>query len=1331
MQAPSPGFPGSRGSPATHRRGSRAWLWIAVVWCALATAVALWQPPGPVSSAMPVTRAERGLWDWWRLPVERNAFRRLPDVSGVFTSIAVDAGGSHWWLAGEGGALVETRDGGATWEPLSTGTDRLLTALHASADGRRLWAVGERGTVLASDDGGQRWRTQTSGTDRQLRAVQFASDARTGWAVGDDGAAIATDDGGTTWRPMAGLGTSRLKDVRFEAAGRLGLVVGDGGLLFLTENGGGRWLSLEARPPALVPSSIAQSATGTSAPVQSSPVQSSPVPSIPVQSSPVQAAQAQPSLHTYPSDDWVAAALTADGQRIGLASQQGRFSWSSDRGKTWSSPTDLAVLMPESIAFSADGRHGAAVGAFGGLATSVDGGRTWRTQDSPEFRLLVASRVADDGQRAWALGKNGYLITSEDGGLAWAPAMRRALNTLTSVGFSDDGRRGWAVGLGGTVLKTEDGGKTWHRQSAGTGAGLGLLHVSADGGKAWAMDVDGKRVLQTTNGGASWEPGNMTTPDARAAMQRPRQSLQPPMPLPLGVRSGHIGADGLRGWAVGEGGLLLATRDGGRNWADPRAYARYPAPWYWLALLLAVPMFLRAWRLFTQAHQTVIGMADTPATDAALTDPRQDRLNFEPLAAGISRFLRNPATEPPLTLAITGDWGSGKSSLMGLICADLRKHGSRPIWFNAWHHQKEDHLFAALLGALSKQAPPPWLSLDGIGFRLRLLWLRSRKHWVFTLLLCTAVAALITLHLGMNDAVAETQLLRRLGDLLTSLGDLGSAKTAGASTTAATAATAANAVTAPPVPWAGWLALLTVAGTTLAALRKALTAFGADPAALLAGGLQGMKPKLAAEQNSFRTRFAEQFGEVSQALPERIVVVIDDLDRCRPEAVLEIMEAVNFLTSSGQCFVLFGMATDKVQAALAIAFERIAKELASGASGANDEKDPEAAARKQRRNYAANYLQKLINLEIKVPTEQSYEAWRLLTDDPATAESPSWRAQAMDGLRRHAMWLALAVAIAVGVSLGVLLRPDAPQTDERAIAPAPSASSSPAPSTAPAASAPSASGASSFPGQSASDPPLAWGVSPAQSPTRVLVQSGQESHADEWIAAAVLAVGAALAGLLLWRAASRRHREATDSKDFRDALKVWTELVRESAHTPRAVKRFGNKLRYFEMLQQGEERDRTLLDDLKARLRRMTAKRDGPMPVETATPRTEPNRRIAAPQLVALGALHEVFGTQWLVQQLALSRSGAESDLPPGGAQLLGNRLIKTHTALFSTDWPPSFEEMQTFARLLDGIRMPGESEELDMRRSGTAVPSPNAPSSPGTDSPSRFASSAPPRDPA
>ncbi|HEY1397050.1 YCF48-related protein, partial [Roseateles sp.] len=764
---------------------------------------------------MAVTWAERDLRGWWRHPVERHAFLRLPAVRGSFTSMAVDASGHRWWLAGDGGAVVATTDGGASWQSQPTGTHRQLSALYASDDGQKLWAVGEGGTVLVSADGGRQWRSQSSGIDRHLHAVEFAPDARRGWAVGNEGAAISTDDGGESWRRMEGLGTSRLRSVHFDPGGRVGVVIGEGGQVLLTEDGGRRWRDVGGATPNPDPSTIDSLIEQSKA----------------MESRPVRAAQTQ--LRPDAAADgyrrgWIAATLSANGSRVGLVGELGTFSSSDDGGRTWTAPTPRGIVAFERADFSRDGQRGVAISPFSWIFSTADGGRLWRLHVEQTSRSQSAVRLGRDGLQAWVVGGKGALLKSRDGGQSWAPATRDALESLASIGFSDDDRLGWAVGTSGALLRTEDGGASWRPQSAPTTGGLGVLYVGADGMKAWATDPTGLRSIQTTNGGASWEQGDLNRSDARAAMERPRRPLQPPMPLPWGVRSGYIGADGQRGWAVGDGGLLLTTSDGGKTWTDPRVYARYPAPWYWLALLLSVPMFLRSWRLFTQARLVVAGMAETPATDAALTDPRQDRLNFEPLAAGISRFLRNPATEPPLTLAVTGDWGSGKSSLMGLICADLRKHGSRPIWFNAWHHQKEDHLFAALLGALSKQAPPPWLSLDGIGFRLRLLWLRSRKHWIFTLLLCTAVAALITLHLGMNDAVAETQLLRQLGDLLTSLSGWGSAKPDAASTAARSA---------PPVPWAGWLALLTVAGTTLAALRKALTAFGADPAALLAGGL--------------------------------------------------------------------------------------------------------------------------------------------------------------------------------------------------------------------------------------------------------------------------------------------------------------------------------------------------------------------------------------------------------------------------------------------------------------------------------------------------------------
>jgi hypothetical protein len=56
-------------------------------------------------------------------------------------------------------------------------------------DSNNGWTVGEGGTILATRDGGTTWEPQKSGTDKDLDGVHFA-DAHTGWAVGDRGTMV-------------------------------------------------------------------------------------------------------------------------------------------------------------------------------------------------------------------------------------------------------------------------------------------------------------------------------------------------------------------------------------------------------------------------------------------------------------------------------------------------------------------------------------------------------------------------------------------------------------------------------------------------------------------------------------------------------------------------------------------------------------------------------------------------------------------------------------------------------------------------------------------------------------------------------------------------------------------------------------------------------------------------------------------------------------------------------------------------------------------------------------------------------------------------------------
>jgi photosystem II stability/assembly factor-like uncharacterized protein len=53
--------------------------------------------------------------------------------------------------------------------------------------------------ILNTRDGGNSWQAQKSGSTQRLLAVAFTSDGRHGWATGGDSTILRTRDGGGTW----------------------------------------------------------------------------------------------------------------------------------------------------------------------------------------------------------------------------------------------------------------------------------------------------------------------------------------------------------------------------------------------------------------------------------------------------------------------------------------------------------------------------------------------------------------------------------------------------------------------------------------------------------------------------------------------------------------------------------------------------------------------------------------------------------------------------------------------------------------------------------------------------------------------------------------------------------------------------------------------------------------------------------------------------------------------------------------------------------------------------------------------------------------------------
>jgi hypothetical protein len=518
---------------------------------------------------------------------------------------------------------------------------------------------------------------------------------------------------------------------------------------------------------------------------------------------------------------------------------------------------------------------------------------------------------------------------------------------------------------------------------------------------------------------------------------------------------------------------------------------------------------------------------------------------------------------------------------MGLLKEKLEAHGFRPVWFNAWHHQQEEQLLAALLDSIRRQAVPSWLSLAGVQFRIRLILERLWRGWVGVLLgtaACAMLAAVIA-NLG--------------GDWKAWLDSL-----AGSS-------------------WPVLAGKLAVAAGALAALFKGvqgLKAFGVDPARLLASVTDKARLSDLGAQTSFRHRFAQEFREVTTALqPRTMTVFIDDLDRCEPAQVMQVMQALNFLSSSGECFLVVGMEEAAVTNCVAVSL----KEQFDVQGGR--ELDPQTRAQR-RWDYAQLWMEKLIQIRIPVPSPNDTQFKALLTGAKAAGAQNEW-AGLLAGLRArtaHA-WqtvrpfalVAAVVALAAGGYYGVdrliaakASRP-AGKADAKQVAPVAWSSNSvirPERLQGILLESPQGLAGTALLGDAnftnwvatqhwtvkldfeprelvVATPKAETPVTPEPAPSRTDtggrerglitgkgvagVQTGQTDRSGWW------AAGLGLLALVIFggqRLVEQLNQQVQDSEDFRDALARWSEHICEAHPTPRAAKRLVNKLRFYAMV---------------------------------------------------------------------------------------------------------------------------------------------------------------------
>jgi len=147
---------------------------------------------------------------------------------------------NHGWTVGEDGAILHTFNAGAGWNLQTSPINSDLNAVCA-VDEYNAWAVGDYGEIIHTTNAGGNWVRQTSTVDDWLYGVYFESTSK-GWVVGTDSTILHTTDGGTNWARQINNSSAnfRFTDVQFIDEMH-GWVTGIDGSLFLTTDGSATW----------------------------------------------------------------------------------------------------------------------------------------------------------------------------------------------------------------------------------------------------------------------------------------------------------------------------------------------------------------------------------------------------------------------------------------------------------------------------------------------------------------------------------------------------------------------------------------------------------------------------------------------------------------------------------------------------------------------------------------------------------------------------------------------------------------------------------------------------------------------------------------------------------------------------------------------------------------------------------------------------------------------------------------------------------------------------------------------------------------------------------
>jgi Cdc6-like AAA superfamily ATPase len=281
-------------------------------------------------------------------------------------------------------------------------------------------------------------------------------------------------------------------------------------------------------------------------------------------------------------------------------------------------------------------------------------------------------------------------------------------------------------------------------------------------------------------------------------------------------------------------------------------------------------------------------------TDIEIVEAADDRFGFRDCVGVLTN--RAATADTPLTIGIFGRWGSGKTSLMKLMQSKLQERADgkpavKTLWVNVWQLSNQEELWNAFLQALLTRVHKELPFFRRLAFDWRLLRERVDRGELLRQLLINSYRIVVVVTPLLLALFWPAPLLADANQLLAVILD----------------------------PWTGGGASLFLG---LWLLLKPVVEAAKEKVSLDLGTVLKEAPYEA--QVSALQQLQSQFERMVKAWvgkDGRLVVFIDDLDRCSPDKVPEVLEALKLFTTTHGCVYVLGLDHDVVRKGVAAKYK--------------------------------------------------------------------------------------------------------------------------------------------------------------------------------------------------------------------------------------------------------------------------------------------------------------------------------------------------------------------------------------------------------------------------